>query len=276
MRWLLFYVATAACAQDFAVSPPGIRQGETLHLSAPVTAVRAKLDGITVRLFPQENGGTLGLMPVKIREVPGSYPLEFLDRNGAVIHSESIMVSDAHYPKQNVVLSKEVAELKSSSEEAALVAQFHKTVSEKRYWSEPLRLPEPGCMTSLFGVQRYQNGVVTGDAHGGIDQRGATGVPVHAVTAGVVKIARQFDLRGGTVAIDHGQGLASMYLHMSKVTAKEGDVVAAGDVVGLVGATGRVTASHLHWSLYVSGIPVNPLQWVKVQPCAVPVKKKAK
>jgi murein DD-endopeptidase MepM/ murein hydrolase activator NlpD len=153
------------------------------------------------------------------------------------------------------------------------VSAFHKVVSEKRYWSEPLQRPVAGCMTSLFGVQRYQNGVATGVAHGGLDQRGAAGTPVHAVAAGVVKIVRQFDLRGGTVAIDHGQGLASMYLHMSKLAAKEGDVVGAGDVVGYVGSTGRSTAPHLHWSLYVYGMPVNPLQWVRVRPCRVPAKK---
>jgi murein DD-endopeptidase MepM/ murein hydrolase activator NlpD len=261
-----------ASGQDFLVTPQSVRQGETLRLHGGAGTVQARMNGVTVRIFSQDDSGPLGLMPVKIREVPGTYPVEFMDRGGTVIHTTTVTVRDAHYAKQNVVLSKEVAELKSSSDEAALVAAFHKAVSEKRYWAEPLRVPVPGCMTSLFGVQRYQNGVATGDAHGGLDQRGATGTPVHAVTGGVVRIVRMFNLRGGTVAIDHGQGLTSMYLHMSKLAAKEGDVVAAGDVVGYVGSTGRVTAPHLHWALYVYGTPVNPLQWVKVPPCAVPVK----
>jgi murein DD-endopeptidase MepM/ murein hydrolase activator NlpD len=234
--------------------------------------VQARMNGVTVRIFPQDVGRPMGLMPVKIRETPGTYPIEFMDKSGEVIHTATVAVKDAHYPKQNIVLSRETAELKSSPDEAALVGAFHKAVSDKRYWSEPLRAPVPGCLTSLFGVQRYQNGVATGDAHGGLDQRGAAGTPVHAVTAGIVRIVRMFDLRGGTVAIDHGQGLTSMYLHMSKLAAKEGDVVAAGDVVGFVGATGRATGPHLHWALYVYAVPVNPLQWVKISPCAVPPK----
>lgn len=278
MRWVLICLAASAYAQDFAADPPSVRQGETLHLTGGAGAVQARMNGVTVSIFVQEGaqeggGGSLGLMPLRIRQAPGTYPVEFLDRSGAVIHTTTVTVRAAHYPKENVVLSKEVSELKSSPDEAALVSAFHKVVSEKRYWSEPLQRPVAGCMTSLFGVQRYQNGVATGVAHGGLDQRGAAGTPVHAVAAGVVKIVRQFDLRGGTVAIDHGQGLASMYLHMSKLAAKEGDVVGAGDVVGYVGSTGRSTAPHLHWSLYVYGMPVNPLQWVRVRPCRVPAKK---
>jgi murein DD-endopeptidase MepM/ murein hydrolase activator NlpD len=79
---------------------------------------------------------------------------------------------------------------------------------------------------------------------------------------------QQFSLHGGTVAIDHGQGLESMYLHMSKFEAKEGQAVKKGDVIGYVGSTGRSTGPHLHWALYVYGEPVSPLQWVHLKPCA--------
>jgi murein DD-endopeptidase MepM/ murein hydrolase activator NlpD len=73
---------------------------------------------------------------------------------------------------------------------------------------------------------------------------------------------------GGTAGIDDGQGLSSIYLHLSKFAVKEGAAVAKGGVIGYVGSTGRSTATHLHWSLYVNGVPVNPRQWPKVQPCA--------
>jgi murein DD-endopeptidase MepM/ murein hydrolase activator NlpD len=82
-----------------------------------------------------------------------------------------------------------------------------------------------------------------------------------------VKIARPLQLHGGTVGIDHGQGLQSMYMHMSKIAATEGATVQQGDVIGYVGSTGRSTAPHLHWSLYVYGVPVNPRQWVEVSSC---------
>jgi murein DD-endopeptidase MepM/ murein hydrolase activator NlpD len=80
-------------------------------------------------------------------------------------------------------------------------------------------------------------------------------------------------LQGGTVGIDHGQGLESMYMHMSKVAATEGATVQKGDVIGYVGSTGRSTAPHLHWSLYANGVSVNPRQWVQLSSCYQATKK---
>jgi murein DD-endopeptidase MepM/ murein hydrolase activator NlpD len=102
------------------------------------------------------------------------------------------------------------------------------------------------------------------------------GAPIHAVAAGTVRIVQMFQLRGGTVAIDHGQGLETIYMHMSRFAAKEGQKVKAGDVIGYVGSTGRATGPHLHWSLYANGHPVSPNQWVKLTSCsAVRVRKRA-
>jgi murein DD-endopeptidase MepM/ murein hydrolase activator NlpD len=73
--------------------------------------------------------------------------------------------------------------------------------------------------------------------------------------------------------VDHGQGLTSIYLHMSKLAVADGAAVKKGDVIGYVGSTGRSTAPHLHWSLYAHGVPVNPNQWVKFAPCSSGAKK---
>ncbi len=148
------------------------------------------------------------------------------------------------------------------------VAAFRENLSEKRLWAEPLALPVAGCMSSPFGVQRLYNGKASGSYHGGVDQRSPAGRPVRAVADGVVKIVRAWNIHGGTVGIDHGQGLQSIYLHMSKFAATEGAVVKKGDVIGYVGSTGRSTAPHLHWSLYANGVPVNPRQWVPLKACA--------
>lgn len=233
------------------------------------------MSGRTIRLFPQADGGSFGLMPVPVAQKPGEYPLELLDKAGAVVAAASVEVLNAHFPKQNVVIEQSLTELKPSPGETETVTAFRNTVSEVRYWSEPLALPVRGCMTSPFGVQRYMNGKPTGSFHGGIDQRSPAGTPIHAASGGVVKIVRDWNLHGRTVAIDHGQGLESVYQHMSKPAVSEGAVVKTGDVIGYVGSTGRSNAPHLHWSLYVNGEPVNPLDWVKVAPCA-PAKKTTK
>jgi murein DD-endopeptidase MepM/ murein hydrolase activator NlpD len=277
MRWILTTFALAAFSQTLDL-PSTVRQGDTLRVRAPGSAVTARMFDRAIRMFPQTDGGSFGLVPVPAAQKPGNYKLELSDKSGSLVTSASIQVLDAHFPKQNVMIQQSLTELKPSPGETETVTAFRNTVSEVRHWSEPLALPVRGCMTSPFGVQRYMNGNPTGSSHAGIDQRSAAGTPVHAVSGGVVKIVREWNLHGRTVGIDHGQGLESIYLHMSKLAVTEGATVKMGDVIGYVGSTGRSNAPHLHWSLYVNSEPVNPLDWVRVSPCAAakPAAKKRK
>lgn len=269
----LLLAAAAAWGQSYAAAPWEVRQGETIHVRGAGPAASARMGERTIRLFPQSGGARLGLMPVPVDTTPGSYAVEFLAGDGSVLHSVTVTVRDARFPVQNVGMGRETAALKPSPGEMEAVAAFRQTVSEMRFWQEPLAAPVAGCMVSRFGVRRAINGRDTGNFHGGIDQRSPAGRPIRAVADGVVRIVRKFNLHGGTVAVDHGQGLESIYLHMSGFAATEGAIVKRGDVIGYVGSTGRSTAPHLHWSLYVNGVPVNPLQWVKLEPCVA--KKRA-
>jgi len=264
---------TLAQAQDFSFTPAVIRQGEALKLHGSKESAKARMHGVTIPLFAEPDGSTFGLMPVGVEEAPGDYPLEFLDHAGAVIHEITVTVHDAHYTKQDIVISQQLSTLHATTDEAETVRAFLKSVSPVRHWEEPFRAPLAGCMNSPFGASRLHNGKLTGDYHGGVDQRGATGTPIHAVAAGTIRISRMFRLRGGTVAIDHGQGLETIYMHMSKFAGEEGQQVQAGDVIGYVGSTGRATGPHLHWSLYANGRPVSPNQWVKLTPCGAPARR---
>jgi murein DD-endopeptidase MepM/ murein hydrolase activator NlpD len=274
VRWILALIACAASAQNLEL-PRTVRQGGTLRVHGPAAAVAARMNDRVIRLFPQPEGGSLGLMPIPADQKPGEYKVELLDRGDTALAAATVRVVDARFRKQNVVIGQSIAELKPSPGESEAAAAFRKNVSEVRYWTDPLALPLRGCMTSPFGVQRYLNGKPTGDIHGGLDQRSPAGTPIRAVEGGVVRIVRDWNLHGRTVAIDHGQGLESMYLHMSKFAVAEGATVKKGDIVGYVGSTGRSTAPHLHWTLYVNGVPVNPLEWVRVQPCSAGKPKSA-
>jgi murein DD-endopeptidase MepM/ murein hydrolase activator NlpD len=231
------------------------------------------MEECTIRLFPQKDGGTLGLMPIPADQKPGSYKLDLLDDNSAVLSSSEVTVIDAHFRKQNVLIEQNAAELKPSPGESETVISFRRIVSDVRYWSEPLTMPVRGCMTSPYGVPRYLNGKPTGNIHAGLDQRAPAGTPVRAVADGVVKIVREWNLHGHTVGIDHGQGLESMYQHLSRFAVAEGATVNQGDVIGYSGSTGRSNAPHLHWTLYVNGVAVNPLEWVGVASCYAGAKK---
>jgi murein DD-endopeptidase MepM/ murein hydrolase activator NlpD len=139
---------------------------------------------------------------------------------------------------------------------------LNETVTETRRWEETLTAPTPQCVNSPFGVTRLHNGRPTGNYHRGLDQASPAATPIRAAASGQVKVAKMFVMHGGTVGIDHGQGLTSHYLHMSRVIATEGQQVKQGDVIGEVGSTGFATGPHLHWGLYLFGVPVNARLWV--------------
>jgi murein DD-endopeptidase MepM/ murein hydrolase activator NlpD len=267
MRWFLFLLAIGAGAQVFDAVPEKPEQGQVVKVTSD-KAVSARLNGRTITLFPQQGGPALGLMPVPTLEKPGTYQLDFLDQSGAVLHSTQIKVEDAYYPRENLSIAPSISTLKPSPGEQATVGKFREAVTPERYWKEPFDAPVPGCVTSPYGSTRLHNGKLTGDFHAGIDQRGAAGTPIHPITPGVVKIVQKWNLRGGTVAIDHGQGVESIYLHMSAFQAKEGQQVTTSDVIGYIGSTGRSTGPHVHWTMYVNGVPVNPGQWMKFEPCS--------
>jgi murein DD-endopeptidase MepM/ murein hydrolase activator NlpD len=221
----------------------------------------------TIPLFVNADRSRYGLMPVPALLAPGSYKLEILDNAKQVLESATVVVRDARFPEQNVRIGKTIEDLKPSPGEYETMRTLRDTVSADRHWQEPFVSPLPGCMTSRYGVKRLHNGRPTGNYHSGVDQRSPAGRPVRAVAGGVVRVARMFNIHGGTIGLDHGHGVTSAYLHLSRFAVQEGANVDKGDVIGYVGSTGRSTAPHLHWSLAVNGVPVNPQQWVGLKPC---------
>jgi murein DD-endopeptidase MepM/ murein hydrolase activator NlpD len=267
---LQLWISLAAFSQECRVAPPTVQLGQTIRLHCSSEASTARWNGRTVRLFKQAEGDLLGLMPVAVTDSPGSYAVEFLADNGSVIQSVPVTVRATRFPSQNVALDPAIASLHSSPEEIQTLTTFRDSVSDVRYWEDPFAAPISGCVTSPFGVKRLHNGKPTGEFHGGVDQRSSAGSPIRAVAAGVVVLAQPFTVLGGTVGVDHGQGLETMYLHMSKLEAQPGARVGQGDILGYVGSTGRSNGPHLHWVIYVNGVPVNPSQWVKLKPCGGP------
>jgi len=276
---ILAISASAVGAHQCTVKPTTIPLGETVRLRCEVAAnggapASARLKDRVVKVFRESDGTFQALMPIAEADIPGTYSVEFLSADGSTIDSAKLTIRPTVFPTQNVNLAPQVEELRSSPEERQTLAVFRDRVSNEKFWDDPLVAPVPGCMLSPFGVKRLHNGKPTGEFHGGVDQRAAAGNPIHAVAAGEVKIAQPFTVLGGMVAIDHGQGLETMYLHMSKIAAQPGAHVNKGDVIGYIGATGRANGPHLHWLIDVNGVPVNPRQWVTLAPCGVAAPKK--
>ena len=131
-------------------------------------------------------------------------------------------------------------------------------------WTAPFRRPRASAVTSTFGTGRTFNGTVA-SRHLGVDFRGATGAEIRAANRGVVALVDTFFLAGRVVYLDHGGGLTTGYFHMSKPLVRAGDVVERGQVIGLVGATGRVTGPHLHWTARYGAITVNPMELLELE-----------
>lgn len=128
-------------------------------------------------------------------------------------------------------------------------------------WSGAFLLPVDGQPSSNFGTRSYYNGVRR-SPHAGIDFAGGPGTPIRASNHGVIVLAEPLYLTGNTVIVDYGSGLFSLFAHLSELRVQPGDVVAPDTIVGLVGATGRVTGPHLHWSVRLNGARVDPLSLV--------------
>jgi len=130
-------------------------------------------------------------------------------------------------------------------------------------WTASFLRPRTSVITSQFGSGRSFNGKLTA-RHLGVDFRGAVGEPVRAANRGVVALVDNFFLAGNVVYIDHGGGVVTSYFHLSKTLVSVGDIVKRGQVIGLVGNTGRVTGPHLHWAARYGANTVNPLDLLSI------------
>jgi murein DD-endopeptidase MepM/ murein hydrolase activator NlpD len=226
-------------------------------------------------LYPvlgKENGTPTRLeaiLGVPVDMAPGTYSVMLVDKlEGQILDQQMMTLVDGRFSRQNIGVGRKTAGLQPVAGELEAIRELKAAVTPKRYWERPLNSPTPDCENSPFGVKRYHNGVYIHDYHKGVDLRSPHGRPVRAIAGGVVKIATsRFRLHGGTVGLDHGHGLSSIYIHLSRVQVKPGDVVHAGDTLGNVGSTGFATGPHLHWGLYANGVPVNPDQWIPVPRC---------
>lgn len=252
----LIWAALSAAPVEVAGS---VKQGTVLRVQAG--GASAEFLGRRIPIFDG-----VGLVPVPVTQAPGTFPLKVFDQEGKVLFEQRVTVLDGNYPRQNIRASKSMQSLTPLAGEREAINALKATASAKRSWSEPFQSPTNDCRNSPFGVKRYHNGVFSGRFHGGVDLRSPLGRPVVAASGGVIRIAQMFRLHGGTIGIDHGQGVTSLYLHLSKLAVTEGTVVKTGDLVGYVGATGFATGPHLHWALNVHGVPVQPEQWTGTLP----------
>ncbi|HKT59980.1 MAG TPA: M23 family metallopeptidase [Gemmatimonadales bacterium] len=243
--WL--YVRPAEGPADSAMTLDGTAAGEPLHFERLDDGRYRSLVGI-----PLEGGDTL---PVMLRRSTGAVTDTLVVRL-PVVHpayaNERLTVAPRYAEPDSAARARIDAELAQSR---AISRRAHDT---PRIWSGRFVRPRPTRITSVFGTGREFNGSVT-SRHLGTDFAGKVGAPVRAAGRAVVALVARFYLAGNAVYLDHGGGLVTGYFHLSRVLVAEGDTVAAGQVIGAVGRSGRATGPHLHWIARYGGITVDPM-----------------
>lgn len=213
--------------------------------------------------FDEPHGKWRALAGVDLDVEPGAYPLHIERGGAAVTHTmrvapKQFRVRRLRVPRGFVDPSPDALE-QIARDSAALAAAYARITL--RQWSGRFVLPVDGRPTSNFGTRSFYNGERR-SPHSGVDFVGKPGTPIRAANHGEVVIAEPMYFTGNTIVIDYGDRLFSVFAHLSELHAKAGDKVEPTTIVGLVGATGRVTGPHLHWSVRLNGARVDPLSLV--------------
>jgi len=207
----------------------------------------------------------LAAVPADAKE--GMYNVRIL-LNGEKAFASTAVIVPYGFPTYALNLSAEKKALykaKGREKEVEKIRGTLATETPERLW-EDFVFPVVGKMEGEYGERRTVDGRLKTGYHRGVDWAAPEGNPVLAAADGVVLLEGRYAEEGRMIILDHGQGVTTAYLHLSKILVDEGDEVEAGDVIGKVGSTGVSTSPHLHFGVYIHGTPLDPVYWFKEYP----------
>jgi len=257
------------------VTPLPPVQGATVQIHITVTEP-VTLGGMLIdhplHFFQIEDGSWVALQGVHALTEPGIYPLRLeatLPEGALQSFEQMVLVKSGYYPAESIngVEADTIDPAVTGPEDQWLLSLISPVTPEK-YWQGTFQLPVDSqyCIRSKFGNRRSYNGGVLNLFHTGIDFgvcSEAHPFDIYAPADGVVAFTGLKTVRGNATIIDHGWGIYSGLYHQEEIYVAVGDHVTAGQLIGKIGATGRVTGPHLHWEIWVNGIQVNPLEWLQ-------------
>lgn len=245
-------------------------QGETgaIHIFAEEgSAFEGTLINHTFSFYAVESGHFAGLQGIHALAQPGLYPLLIkgtLPNGSTFTHSQPVLVQGLGYLFETITVPPALIDPVTTNKEEDFLRPFVNQFTPEKYWQGLFLSPSPcpTCINSGFGNRRSYNGSAFTYFHGGVDFP-PVALEITASADGVVVFADLLEVRGNFTLIDHGHGIFSAYMHQSELYVKAGDTIKAGQVIGLIGNTGRSTGAHLHWEIWVGGVQVNPLTWLE-------------
>ncbi len=257
MSWTPARPVAGALFELRVVATPAQRAGNGLRVTLADTPLATKsVRGDSVRMFAAVPIDSTGGATLRVECASGTALTLRVAADSGRYRLERLRVAPAFSAPPDSALA---ARLASEAERAAAVSRG--AIATPVLWKGAFIAPRPSRITSGFGNGRSFNGEVL-SRHMGTDYAGAVGAPIRATNRGVVRLTGSFFLGGNVVYVDHGGGISTAYLHLSRILVSEGDTVEQGGRLGLVGATGRVTGPHLHFIARVGGTTVNPLSLI--------------
>jgi len=262
------------------IAPLPFTQGHTtvvyIYANQPGD-ISGQIDEKQISFFPSDdNTYYYSLHGVHAMENPGLSELKLsgvFDNGDQFDAAQMVLISSGGYGQETLTVEKTMIEKDVNEHEYALVQEIVTVFTSERKWEDTFRFPVEGSIsdstigfTSYYGNRRsYNNGQYFG-FHGGLDFKVVLmSLNIYASASGTVVYAGDMDIRGNTIFIDHGQGVFSGYAHMNQFFVNTGDFVEAGQLIGEIGKTGRVTGPHLHWDIWVNGNQVEPFDLVNNQ-----------
>lgn len=255
------------------VKPAIFIEGETSSITVTTKTSDIYLSGTflgrDLKIIAESDNKRYILIGIPIYTPPGIHPvtLRITDSNDVQLeYTFNVQVISGNYGIQNITLPDDKLDLLTPAveeNELSILAGITAPITKERYITTPLSLPAAATMNAFFGARRSYNGGPPDRYHSGVDFAGAPGTPIFASASGRVVLVDNLNIRGRTTVIDHGWGIYTTYSHQAEQYVQLGDIVQTGQIIGTIGATGRATGAHLHWEVWVNGVPVNPLQWVQ-------------
>ena len=264
----LLFLAPGAYAFDIEISPDEVIPGDVFSLRVKCiehTALSAEFNGAKIEVYASDDG-LIALVPVPLDTKPGKYSVIVRQENEEMAASVEVK----EYEFRTIHLTLPEGKVTPNTKNLKRIQRESRLLGEA--WSHDTSMELEGGFVSPtgtevsteFGLNRIMN-KKRNSRHRGTDFRGKTGTRIKAINSGTVVLTGNLFFGGNTLIVDHGMGLYSIYMHLSKFNVSKGDKVSKEEVIGLVGSTGRATGPHLHMSVKLKGVSVNPESLFKLK-----------
>jgi murein DD-endopeptidase MepM/ murein hydrolase activator NlpD len=257
---------------NIVLNPTLFVEGQTgsirITTNAPITLTGTFL-GQTLNVIALNSTTYAMMVGIPNFTEPNTYPINLVitqANNASSNFSFNISVVAGGYLTTDIVLSPEQEALLAPSVEEFEISTLQRITgafTPEKYYVGTLGLPAAAPMNAPYGTRRSYNGGAVSRYHNGADFAAPPNTPIYAPADGRVVLADLLNIRGNTIVLDHGWGLYTIYAHLTTINVSLGERVQATQVIGTSGSTGRVTGPHLHWEVWLNGIPVDPMQWTQ-------------